>query len=89
MYGLMKSDRKEHNLKTLHTLTELIPVKLLSPSVGEAYGNIRADLSRKGTIIGDNDLWIAAHALSENLILVTNNEREFIRVQDLQVENWL
>jgi tRNA(fMet)-specific endonuclease VapC len=45
-------------------------------------------LQRKGTPIGSNDLWIAAHALAENLILVTNNEREFKRVPKLKIENW-
>lgn len=89
MYGVMKSERRERNLKTLQALIEIVIVKPLSVDVGRVYGNIRADLSQKGTIIGDNDLWIAAHALSEELILVTNNEREFIRVQDLNVENWV
>jgi tRNA(fMet)-specific endonuclease VapC len=56
--------------------------------VGEHYGQIRADLQQKGLIIGNNDLWLAAHATAEGWILVTNNEREFVRVQQLQVENW-
>ena len=41
------------------------------------------------TVIGNNDLWIAAHALSGPFVLVTNNEREFIRVPELKVENWV
>ena len=45
-------------------------------------------LERAGTPIGNNDLWIAAHALAENLILVTNNEREFARIDGLHIENW-
>ncbi len=53
------------------------------------YGDIREDLSRKGTIIGGNDLLIAAHARAEGLILVTNNAREFERVAGLRVENWV
>ena len=53
------------------------------------YGDIRADLERKGTPIGVNDLHIAGHARSEGLILVTNNLREFERVEALRLENWL
>lgn len=53
------------------------------------YGDIRADLERKGTPIGVNDLHIAAHARSEGLVLVTNNIREFERVEALRVVNWL
>jgi tRNA(fMet)-specific endonuclease VapC len=53
------------------------------------YAAIRDGLERKGEPIGPNDLWIAAHARSANLILVTDNVREFSRVPDLQIENWL
>ncbi|MBL8520641.1 MAG: type II toxin-antitoxin system VapC family toxin [Betaproteobacteria bacterium] len=54
-----------------------------------AYGDLRAALERKGTPIGLLDLLIAAHALSRQLVLVTNNEKEFRRVGKLKVENWL
>jgi tRNA(fMet)-specific endonuclease VapC len=50
---------------------------------------VRASLEKSGSVIGNNDLWIAAHALSLNLILVTSNEREFQRVQGLIIENWI
>ena len=53
-----------------------------------AYGVLREALERSGQMIGNNDLWIAAHAKAEGLILVTNNEREFKRVSGLKVENW-
>jgi tRNA(fMet)-specific endonuclease VapC len=53
------------------------------------YGQIRADLERKGMIIGINDLHIAGHARSEGLVLVTNNVREFERVEALRIENWV
>lgn len=53
-----------------------------------AYGEIRDDLEKKGTIIGSNDLFIAAHAKSLNATLVTNNEKEFRRVIGLKIENW-
>jgi tRNA(fMet)-specific endonuclease VapC len=52
------------------------------------YGEIRAELERKGEIIGQFDLLIAAHTLSENRILVTNNEKEFKRIRGLKIENW-
>jgi tRNA(fMet)-specific endonuclease VapC len=53
------------------------------------YGDIRADLERKGTPIGVNDIHIAAHARSEGLIVVTNNMRKFNRINGLMLENWL
>lgn len=52
------------------------------------YGNIRAELEKRGTPIGANDLLIASHARSLNLTLVTNNVREFCRVEGLRLENW-
>jgi tRNA(fMet)-specific endonuclease VapC len=56
--------------------------------VGEAYGALRASLERAGTPIGNNDLWIAAHALGLGVTLVSNNTREFERVPNLKLENW-
>ena len=55
---------------------------------GRMYGAIRASLELKGEMMGANDMWIAAHALSAGLTLVTNNEREFKRVEGLKIENW-
>ncbi len=57
-------------------------------NVAEHYADIRASLAKQGGIIGNNDLWIAAHVRSKNKILVTNNEKEFCRVEELTVENW-
>ena len=57
-------------------------------SAAEAYGTIRAELESKGEMIGNNDLWIAAHAVAAGLTLVTNNEREFRRVRRLKMQNW-
>ena len=54
----------------------------------EEYGRIKAELEKKGTPIGPMDTLIAGHAKSRGLILVTNNTREFNRVDDLTVENW-
>jgi tRNA(fMet)-specific endonuclease VapC len=60
----------------------------LPETAAEIYGVIRADLEGRGQQIANNDLWIAAHALAANLILVTNNEREFTRVKGLKIQNW-
>lgn len=61
----------------------------LEPPVDERYAEIRARLEAAGTPIGANDLWIAAQALQDGSVLVTDNVREFGRVPDLKVENWL
>jgi tRNA(fMet)-specific endonuclease VapC len=87
-HGAEKSVTRERAMRRLVELTALLPVEPLPPAAGEAYGTIRADLERRGTVIGSNDLWIAAHALAADLTLVTNNEREFRRVPGLKVENW-
>ncbi len=61
----------------------------IGSNVVAPYAALRAYLRRTGTPIGQNDCWIAAHALAENLTLVTGNEREFVRVPGLRIENWL
>jgi tRNA(fMet)-specific endonuclease VapC len=68
------------------SVIEILP---LTPPADRLYGDIRASLERVGTPIGGNDLLIAAHALASDCILVTDNEREFSRVEGLVVENWL
>jgi tRNA(fMet)-specific endonuclease VapC len=87
-FGVEKGAMPDRALAALHGLTAFIPVQPLPPAAGSAYGSIRATLERGGEIIGNNDLWIAAHARSAGLVLVTNNEREFRRVPGLKVENW-
>lgn len=61
----------------------------LGANVVAPYARLRAHLRREGTPIGPNDLWIAAHAVAEDLTLITGNTREFNRVPGLKVENWL
>lgn len=68
---------------------ELFPVLPLEAAADRAYAQIRASLEKMGKPIGANDLWIAAHALSLGLVLVTDNVREFERVKGLKIENWL
>jgi tRNA(fMet)-specific endonuclease VapC len=57
-------------------------------NAGPNYGKIRFDLESRGEVIGNNDLWIAAHALVAPLILVTNKDKEFRRVRGLKTQNW-
>ena len=58
-------------------------------NAGKAYGSIRAFLESKGKPIGNNDLWVAAHAKAASLTIVTNNEREFKRIPGLKAQNWV
>ncbi len=88
IYGAEKSQHREENLNALSEF--VIPFEILPWTINEAKvgGEIRASLAKLGTPIGPFDCQIAAHALSLNLILVTNNEKEFKRVHGLKVENW-
>lgn len=88
-FGAQKSQQRKQVLGTLEKLSLVIPVLEMHQEVSLHYGEIRAYLQKAGTPIGNNDLWIAAHARAEALILITNNEREFERVPDLKVENWV
>lgn len=88
-FGAEKSQARERALTAISQLTSVIQVAALPESAGEHYGQIRAELQRLGQPIGNNDLWLSAHARAEGWILVTNNEREFLRVAGLQVENWV
>jgi tRNA(fMet)-specific endonuclease VapC len=87
-YGAEKSRQAERALALLTELIALLPVMPLPVEAAAHYGEIRADLERRGMVIGNNDLWIAAHARSRDATLVTNNAREFLRVAGLKVENW-
>lgn len=70
-------------------LLKAIRVLPLEQDADIAYGEIRNRLEKSGTPIGANDMLIAAHALSQGLVLVTNNVNEFSRVQGLEVQNWV
>jgi tRNA(fMet)-specific endonuclease VapC len=88
LYGAMKSGQRVVALERLHELVNLLPALSLPDKAAEAYGTIRAELESRGEMIGNNDLWIAAHAVAAGLTLVTNNENEFRRVRGLKVQNW-
>ncbi|MFM8886100.1 MAG: type II toxin-antitoxin system VapC family toxin [Chthoniobacterales bacterium] len=88
-FGVSNSSQPERNQRAL---TEFLgPLEALDfPAAAAAvYGEIRAHLQRSGKPIGSYDLLLAAHALHEDLTLVTNNMREFRRVPDLRAENWI
>jgi len=91
-YGLrrLKPSRRANELaRQLDALLSAVAVQALPGTAAQHYGDIRAQLESRGTPIGGNDLWIAAHALAQDLTLVTNNTREFERVPHLRLENWL
>ena len=88
LYVAEKSAQRAVALELLRELAQALPVMGLPEAAAEAYGTMRAELERKGRMIGNNDLWIAAHAKAAGLTLVTNNERGFRRVRGLKVENW-
>jgi len=87
-HGVKKSANPEKNASALLQFLSILSVLPFDDLAAVAYGDICADLQRKGTPIGTMDMLIAAHAKSENLVLVTNNVREFERVSKLEIENW-
>ncbi len=89
LHGVEKSRFVEQNLKNVENFISRLEVLEYGYKAASHYGDIRADLERKGTSIGVNDLHIAGHARSEGLIIVTNNVREFERVPGLRLENWV
>lgn len=89
LYGAEKSRQHKRTMELLEEFRSFVPVLPMPESAGSTYGAIRASLESKGRPIGNNDLWIAAHAKEENLTVVTNNEREFQRVPGLKVQNWV
>ncbi len=89
MNGAKKSKHVEANVAKLNELGELIQICPFDQKAAIFYGDVRSTLEKKGNIIGSNDLLIAAHALSLDWILVSNNEKEFKRVDGLRIENWI
>ena len=87
-FGAQKSQNSQQSFELLKQLGRLILPIPLSVQVGDIYGNLRHHLEKRGAPIGNNDLWIAAHALELGVVLVTNNQKEFSRVPHLVVENW-
>ncbi len=87
-YGAYKKN-SERLISLIKGFIENFTIYNFDTKAAEIYGKIRAELERKGNIIGAYDLQIAAHAISLGAVLVTNNEREFRRIEALKVENWI
>ncbi|WP_427158320.1 type II toxin-antitoxin system VapC family toxin [Aliinostoc sp. HNIBRCY26] len=84
-----KKKNSQKLIEKLEIILDSIEILPLTHPIEQYYAEIRTDLEQQGKPIGSNDLLIAAHCLSLGLTLVTNNVREFSRVPDLKVENWL
>jgi tRNA(fMet)-specific endonuclease VapC len=89
MYGAEKSLNTDKNLEAVEEFVSHLEVLPYDAKASQHYGQIKAALEKKGQLIGENDIHIAAHAISHGLILVSNNVREFKRVSNLALENWV
>ena len=87
-YGVAKSKRQKQNAQRLEEFLTPFEILPYDETASKYYGIIRYQLESEGKVIGPLDMLIAAHALSKDLILVTNNEKEFLRIKSLKVENW-
>jgi tRNA(fMet)-specific endonuclease VapC len=88
-YGVSKSSKPEQNFMALTQFVAPLEILPFDGGAAQYYGDLRARLEIQGTPIGSLDMLIAAHALSIESTLVTNNEKEFIRVPSLKIENWV
>jgi tRNA(fMet)-specific endonuclease VapC len=88
-YGAVKSSHPEQNMSALEQFILPLDLADFDQKAAWAYGQIRASLEHSGVVIGSMDMLIAAHAISLNVILVTNNAREFQRVRGLIIEDWI
>ena len=88
MNGAKKSQQVEANVSRLIALAEILEICPFDQQAAAVYGDVRSRLERQGEVIGPHDMLIAAHALSRDRTLVTNNEREFSRVEGLKLDNW-
>ena len=88
-FGAYNSQNIEKNIETVKNFLLLFEIVDFDRKASIEYARIKADLRRKGQVIGELDMQIAGIALSNNLVLVTNNEKEFVRVSNLKIENWI
>ncbi len=88
-YGVRKSKYREKNQKRLEEFLAPFEILAYDELAAKSYGDIRFKLERRSQPIGPLDQLIAAHALSQGSILVTNNDKDFKRVKNLKVENWI
>lgn len=88
LYGVEASPRRPHDEAALNAFLQYVEVLAFPDEAAADYAKIRAHLKARATMIGAHDLFIAAHARSSDLTLITNNTREFGRIPNLKVENW-
>ncbi|MBI5593534.1 MAG: type II toxin-antitoxin system VapC family toxin [Deltaproteobacteria bacterium] len=88
-YGAVKSKNPKLNIQRVEEFLAPLEILPYDHNAANFYGEIRHNLETKGEVIGPLDMLIAAHALSNDIILVTNNDKEFKRVKNLRIENWI
>ena len=89
LYGAEKSSQINKNLEAIEEFISHLEVLPYDAKASQQYGQIKAHLEKKGELIGENDIHIAAHAISQALTLVSNNLKEFKRVPNLALDNWV
>ena len=89
MYGVQKSTHQQKNKTALAEFISPLEIMPFDEEAASRYGEIRAYLEKKGTPIGSLDMMIGAHAQCLNLMLVTNNKKEFSRIPHLKIEDWV
>ena len=87
-YGAYKSERTNANLAKVRRIEKSIPTITVDFFISETFGMIKSQMESQGTPLDDFDLIIAATALAHNLVLVTNNQKHFRRIDGLKLENW-
>jgi len=89
IYGAEKSQHVDKNLEAIEEFISHLEVLSYDAKASQHYGQIKSGLEKKGQLIVENDLHIAAHAISQGFILISNNLKEFSRVPNLALENWV
>ena len=89
LYGVSKSSKPEQNQIALSQFVAPLEIMPYDDGAAQHYGDLRVRLEKQGTPIGSLDMLIAAHAISLDSVLITNNEKEFIRIPNLKIDNWV
>jgi len=89
LFGVSKSSKPDQNKIALAQFIAPLEILPYDDQAAQQYGDLRAHLEKQGNPIGSLDMLIGAHALSINSALVTNNEKEFIRIPNLKIDNWV
>jgi len=89
LYGVSKSSKPEQNKIALMQFVAPLEILPYDQEAAQCYGDLRTHLEKQGTPIGSLDMLIAAHALSIACILITNNEKAFIRIPNIRIDNWV